>query len=127
MLVCPLLSEAQDLADLPKLFPSYVEDLSDYSSYPSICFEDSHVDKNGKLWLIPCQIVRRDAQLHLFQFDGYNFKYIREELEQLPVNAVCIGMQNQETLISYASTADSSQLYFYDLLSNQLLTRQSCA
>ena len=42
-----------------KIYPSYSEDFSDYSSFPSTCFEDTFQDIDGRLWLIPCASAGR--------------------------------------------------------------------
>ena len=70
----------QDDPRLPELLPSYSEDFSNYSSYPSMSFDNAFLDDNGKLWLKTSASVSATSALHLFQFDGYQFKLIRGSL-----------------------------------------------
>ena len=113
MLICPLLSEGQDLADLPKLFPSYSEDFTDYKSYPSICFERAFLDDNGRLWLLPCRPVRANNRIFLFQFDGYEFRQVIGELATISQNCSFHGLYKGQELLGSTSTARGEPFDFF--------------
>ncbi|MCB0563494.1 MAG: response regulator [Phaeodactylibacter sp.] len=113
--------QAQDINGLPKVYPSYSEDFSDYSSFPSTCFERAFQDIDGRLWLIPCASARTQASLNLFQFDGYEFKFVRGEIENLPVDPKFIGLDPQKTtLVGFSTGTEANRLFFYDLQNHRL-------
>ena len=64
---------------LQKLFPSYIETFNDYKSNPSMCFNKTFFDDEGRMWLTPC--TGTQTGLHLFQFDGYEFSAVRGSLD----------------------------------------------
>ncbi|MCB9283902.1 MAG: response regulator [Lewinellaceae bacterium] len=113
--------QAQDINGLPKLYPAYSEDFSNYSSFPSTCFQNCFQDQDGRLWLIPCLSASAHASLHLFQFDGYDFRNVQGEIENLPADVHIIGVnQQRSTLIWYATEPIGNQLFFYDLQTHRL-------
>lgn len=112
--------QAQDFDNLPKVYPSYSEDFSAYSTFPSICFERAIQDKYGRLWLLPCANVRQQAALHLFQFDGSEFKVMRGALDQLPTASKILGLDQGHTLVGLTAETEPSRLFFYDLQTHQL-------
>ena len=113
--------QAQDMDGLPKLFPAYSEDFSNYSSFPSTCFQNCFQDQDGRLWLIPCLSASAHASLHLFQFDGYDFRNVQGEIEDLPADVHIIGINQQRTALAWYSTEPiDNQLFFYDLQTHRL-------
>ncbi len=111
---------AQDFDALPKLLPSYSEDFSKYNSYPSMCFEDVYFDKWGKLWLKVCGSVSGSSGLHLFQFNGYQFKLISGGLKQLDFKDRIGGIYKGEELVGLSTINDINQLFFFNLTTHEI-------
>lgn len=105
---------AQNDAGLPQLLPSYSEDFSDYKSYPSMCFGNAFLDHNGKLWLAACGVAGQN-RLHLFQFDGYEFKVAKGELEGLPPRIHIRAMTREGLLVGQALDGTEYKLFSFDL------------
>lgn len=110
----------QDDPRLPELLPSYSEDFSNYSSYPSMSFDNAFLDDNGKLWLKTSASVSATSALHLFQFDGYQFKLIRGSLASLKSTDRIADIYEGRKLVGWATRGDTCQVFFYDLETNQL-------
>jgi len=115
---------AQEISNLPRLSPSYSEDFSDYNSFPSMCISDVHFDNNGKLWLQVCSAGRVTNAIHLFQFDGYDFRLVKEPLDQLNNNAKFVDLYQGNKLVGFVDNQDGirNQLFFFDLQIDQLQT-----
>lgn len=108
--------DAQEFATLPKLVPSYTEDFTDYRSYPSMCFEDSFLDKQGRLWLMPCGSARANSGLALIQFDGYEFRKVPVELgDRVSGSFRFIGLyEGQELLgVDLVGRAPAATIQFF--------------
>ncbi len=60
---------------MPALEPSYISHFYQESdSYSKKCFENFFLDRNGRLWLVPCGGERMINSIGLFRFDGYSFQ-----------------------------------------------------
>ena len=110
---------AQDGPDLPKYFPSYSNDFSDYRTFPSSCMEDAFWDRHGKLWLKTCGISVVNS-LHLFQFDGYGFRLVRGAIKNLDQYHKIIGLYDDDTLIGYKRDTDDTGIFAFDFDTEQL-------
>lgn len=101
-------------SDLPKLYPSYVEDFQEYKSFPSVCFEDVYQDSNGRFWLANCKAANQ-VNLHLFQFDGYQFKIIKGELGALSHRSEINGFTTNNKAVGTYKDNTSHKVFFFDL------------
>ena len=119
VILIPFLGNAQSITELPKLLPSYSEDFSDYKSYPSMCFEDVFIDEQGKMWLQTCGTATL-AGLHLFQFDGYDFRLVQGALKQLNFNAQVNGFYKGQKLVGHMHENDQGSIFMYDIQKDQL-------
>ena len=113
-------TKAQEPMSLPKLYPSYVEDFSDYNSFPSLCFEKAFWDDNGKLWLLPCPGVRHANGINLFQFDGYDFRKVGGDWEKISKGVNVVGFSRPNELCGYIGDAVSYEIFFFDTETDQL-------
>lgn len=111
---------AQSISALPRLLPSYSDDFSDYNTFPSLCFEDAYQDLHGRLWLKTCGAVRVTNASHLFQFDGYAFRLVQDELSGLSFSAKFEGLYQQRQLVGMDRAGGAGQMFFYDLLTGRL-------
>ncbi len=86
-----------------------------------MCFRDAFWDKNGKLWLSVCGAASQN-NLHLFQFDGYEFKLVQGELEKLDHNDLISGLHQSRMLVGYTYVPEQDNLIFFtfDLETDQL-------
>ena len=117
-------AEAQELASLPKLVPSYTEDFANYRSYSSMCFEDSFLDQQGRLWLMPCSFARANTGLALIQFDGYEFREVPLELKGQPSGSIrFIGLYGERELLGTAfvsKTPTAIRFFLFDPANQKL-------
>ncbi|HMQ88117.1 MAG TPA: ATP-binding protein [Flavilitoribacter sp.] len=118
--IVPSLAAGQNDLHLPELLPSYSEDFSEYSSYPSMSFDNAFLDDNGKLWLKTTESISATSALHLFQFDGYRFKLVRGELARLKSTDNIAGIYQQRKLVGWSKRPDNNQLFFYDLNTDRI-------
>lgn len=116
----PSVAPGQDDPRLPELLPSYSEDFSNYSSYPSMSFADAFFDNHGRLWLKTTESVSATSALHLFQFDGYQFKLIRGSLASLKSTDRIADIYERRKLVGWTTRGDTCQIFFYDLETNQI-------
>lgn len=114
------IANAQPLS-LPKLLPASFEDFRDYRSFPSVCFSEAHVDANGRLWLSNCAVANQ-VNLHLFQFDGYEFKQVKGALSKLNHLSTVYGFTKDDVAIGKLMENDSEYLFFFDLQTETLET-----
>ncbi len=119
-LFCDAQLQAQSARNYPKVIPSYSEDFSDYKSYPSMCIEDAYYDDNGKLWLSTCGSTSQ-INLHLFQFDGYEFRPVQKPFAGLNYQVRIIGMVDGHQMIGLTENEGKNQLFILDL-NTDLLT-----
>lgn len=109
---------AQDSSTLPKITPSYSQDFSNLKSYPSICFSDIFSDKKGRLWLKTC-LNSSLISLHLFQFDGYEFRLIHE-LKELGGQTRIIGITDAQELVGFEFAEKVGRIFFFNLETREL-------
>ncbi len=109
---------------MPKLVPSYTEDFANYRSYSSMCFEDSFLDKQGRLWLMPCTSARTNTGLTLIQFDGYEFREVPLELKDQTSGSIrFIGLYGERELLGTAivsKTPVAFRLFLFDPANQKL-------
>ncbi|MEO1260026.1 MAG: ATP-binding protein [Bacteroidota bacterium] len=110
---------AQDGPDLPKYFPAYSNDFSDYGTFPSSCFDNAYLDRHGKLWMKTCGISQLNS-LHLFQFNGYEFRLVQAALQGLDHSTKIKGLYNDHALAGYVSIDSSAQVIVFDLETHEL-------
>ncbi len=119
---CLLTSQVIGQKDLslPELSPSSVQNFSNYSSFPSLCFEDAWEDQSGRLWLKVCGATRISSNIHLFQFDGYSFRLIEGALAQLDGNDQFIDLYKNKKVVGFLDDPSKKRLFFYDLYKDQM-------
>lgn len=105
------LATGQSQLPLPKVLPSYSEDFSHLRSFPSMCFDDAFLDKSGKLWLKPC--TNTQTGLHLFQFDGYEFRMMRGVLDSIPTNIDFNIFEDRNVLIGFITNPGEQKVVYY--------------
>ncbi|MEO1258937.1 MAG: ATP-binding protein [Bacteroidota bacterium] len=110
---------AQSLDRLPKLLPSYSENFSDYNTFPSVCFSNAYIAQDGRLWLTTCGTAGQ-YRIHLFQFDGYEFKVVKGAAEELPTSVSFNLKTPDDKLVGIMLEADTSKMVILDLITNQL-------
>ncbi|MEM7105913.1 MAG: ATP-binding protein [Bacteroidota bacterium] len=120
LIVASLSLSAQPGTPLPKLTPSYSEDFSDYHSYPSMCFSKVFTDSKGRLWLRTCPSLSGSKHLHLFQFDGYQFKLVQGELEKLKPSDRIFELYQGNQLVGSYDKEDEAGIFFYHLDNNTI-------
>ncbi len=109
----------QSIFQFPKLKPSYFESFDHLKSYPSMCFSDVFQDREGRLWLKTCSSARQSG-LVLFQFDGYEFSPVKQDLDSLEVKTDFISLYQGHQLIAFDPAPSMNRLLFYDLSSKKL-------
>lgn len=87
-----------------------------------MCFNNAFLDPNGKLYLATCGVAGQN-RLHLFQFDGYEFKAVKGELEELPPESHIQFMVPEGNLIGHAIDGTEKKLFSFDLKSGTLATQ----
>ncbi len=110
---------AQADLQLPKLLPSFSEDFSGYNTFPSRCFQNAFLDEQGKLWLQSCG-VNMTSSLHLFQFDGYEFKLVRGALEELGHNSKITGVYKGRELVGFSFDPNDKRVFFFNFHNDSL-------
>ncbi|MCG8327032.1 MAG: ATP-binding protein [Chitinophagales bacterium] len=111
---------AQIPDEWPKLYSSFSEDFSDYNSFPSICFEQALWDESGKMWLVPCSGLRHTGNINLFQFDGYDFRVVEGDWEQIPYGANFKGIYKKHWLAGSLGESHSTHLFFFNLQTGEV-------
>ena len=114
MVIVPCALTAQSPSAYPKLLPSYSEDFIDYKSFPSMCLSDIFFDREGKCWLRTCNNIT-ESNLHLFQFDGYEFRLVQGDLNKLSSSSRIWGIRNNRELVGFDLNPENQTVFFYDL------------
>ncbi|MEM9820506.1 MAG: two-component regulator propeller domain-containing protein, partial [Bacteroidota bacterium] len=114
------LGHGQDeLAALPLLTPSYSQSFDHFKTFPSMCFKKAFWDAKGRLWLKSCGSATQH-RVHLFQFDGYEFRVVRAGLEELGIRANFSLIHKERFLIGIDDYNRERSIISYDLFTNQL-------
>ena len=109
----------QSDSSLPKLLPSYSENFKDFKSFISLCVEDAYTDHSGRLWLQTCGSGKLN-RIHLFQFDGYDFKVAKGGAEELPTYIRIFLMTPDNQLVGGKKEEGVSKVFFLDMGSSQI-------
>lgn len=72
------------------------------------------------MWLLPCAALRNIDAVHLFQFDGYDFKFVEGDWGQLTDKSRFVGIYKEETLVGVMRGDPKRQLFFFDLNTDEL-------
>ncbi len=108
------LAGGQSFSNLPQITPSYFETFEHLKSYPSMCFEACFTDAKGRMWLAACA-GSRQAGVALFQFDGYDFRVVRGDLNTLGFENKFIALYKGDKLIGHDLQRKPRQFVTYDL------------
>ena len=84
-----------------------------------MCFNDIFFDREGKCWLRTCNNIT-ESNLHLFQFDGYEFRLVQGDLNKLSNSSRIWGMRNNRELVGFESNPNNQMVFFYDLEKGQI-------
>ncbi|MEM9258034.1 MAG: ATP-binding protein [Bacteroidota bacterium] len=110
---------AQANNDLPTLAPSYAEDFSHLKSFPSVCFDNVLRDESGRMFFSTCGAGLL-SNLHLFEFDGYDFRVVKGALEGLKNRAEFVGTKDGHSFIGYTRKGDIN-ITVYNVATDELL------
>ncbi|MEM6769527.1 MAG: triple tyrosine motif-containing protein, partial [Bacteroidota bacterium] len=80
------------------LKPSYTEDFSNYKSFPSMCFGNAFRSNNGRLLFTSCGGGTL-SNLHLFEFNGYNFRAVSGSLGKIKEKTSFKGSEDGENFL----------------------------
>lgn len=107
-------SFAQEFKSWPKLERSYINHFyQENDSYSKKCFDDIFLDRQGRLWLVPCGDERLINSIGLFRFDGYSFQPVEVFTPQETVIEAprAFGIDEQGRLLC---TTEERQLFHMD-------------
>ncbi len=85
-----------------------------------MCFDNAFFDGSGRMWLTPC--IGTQTGLHLFQFDGYEFRAVRGNLDKLPTDTKFLLMDAKERLVGFVNDPGKQQVVYYDPRTEELQT-----
>ncbi|MEM6380340.1 MAG: hypothetical protein AAF705_19280, partial [Bacteroidota bacterium] len=105
---------------LPVLTPSYTEDFSSYKSFPSMCFGRVLRGGNGRLFFTSCgsSIL---SNLHLFEFDGYEFRAVKGALRALGDPSSFQGSIDGQIFLGQIYDLDTALgVFAYDISTDEL-------
>jgi signal transduction histidine kinase/DNA-binding response OmpR family regulator len=86
-----------------------------------MCFEKIFFDDSGKMWLKACGSGIQ-ADIHLFQFDGYNFKLQEGALGKLDLSSIIYDIHKGKYIVGYSNWPNSHYAFRYHLHEDQLDT-----
>ncbi len=98
--------------------PVRTQEYSNLSTFPSACFENVWLDSTGRLLIMACLPEASDG-MHLFSFDGYEFRVIRGVLDSLPNDAQILIRTGE---YSFAGRAGENLVFHVNLMTGEIRT-----